>query len=47
MKQDASQHHDSEPLYEQDTAITELSLEEIASVSGGPQITNDGFQPPT
>lgn len=47
MKQDASQHHDSETVSEQDTAIIELSLEEIESVSGGPQITNDGYQPPS
>lgn len=47
MKHENLQHQPPGLISDQETVIVELSLEHLESVSGGPQITNDGFQPPT
>ncbi|ALV04833.1 hypothetical protein DES44_3661 [Roseateles depolymerans] len=47
MKQETIQHDSPAAVSDPDAVVVELSLEDIASVSGGPQITNDSFQPPS
>lgn len=47
MKQEISQHQSPSPVCDQEAVVVELSFEDIAFVSGGPQITNDSFQPPS
>ncbi|ALV04832.1 hypothetical protein [Roseateles depolymerans] len=46
MTIDAVEHPLPETISDEDTVIIELSLEDIASIAGGPQVTNDGIMPP-
>lgn len=46
MKQETLQHHSPAQVSDQEAVVLELSLEEVEAVAGGPQITNDSFQPP-
>lgn len=45
MTQETLQHQSPAHLSDQEAEVTQLSLEDLEAVSGGPQITNDGFQP--
>ncbi len=45
MTHEALEHHLPEICSDEDMVIIELSLENIASIAGGPQVTNDGIMP--
>ncbi len=46
MEQETLQHQSPTPNAGRESVVIELTLEDVESVAGGPQITNDSFQPP-
>lgn len=46
MKQETSQHLSPALVSDQEMWVVELSMKDIETVSGGPQIINDGVLPP-